>query len=77
MSLLYTDINRQLSLSEFSLREKALPKPPQETNSPPTPEEVALSRMIAGNPLLEELVSRLDLVSSQTGKQINKVNTII
>jgi hypothetical protein len=76
MSLLSTDITK---VKRLSLREVKLPAPevkvftPILVEKPPTDEEIAYSRLIAINPLLEELVERLDLVSIKTGERIRKV----
>jgi hypothetical protein len=88
MSLLSTDITK---VKRLSLREVKLPAPeirvepitPILVERPPTAEEIAYSNLVAINPLLEELVERLDLVSIKTGERIikvsnvNKVNRII
>jgi len=78
MSLLSTDITK---VKRLSLREVKLPAPevrvepitPILVERPPTDEEIAYSRLIAINPLIEELVERLDLVSIKTGERIKKV----
>jgi hypothetical protein len=74
MSLLSTDITK---VKRLSLREVKLPAPetkvepitPIQVESPPTDEETAYSRLIAINPLIGELVERLDLVSIATGER--------
>jgi len=78
MSLLSTDITK---VKRLSLREVKLPAPelrvepitPIQVERPPTDEEIAYSKLVAINPLLEELVERLDLVSIKTGERIRKV----
>lgn len=78
MNLLSTDITK---VKRLSLREVKLPAPevriepiiPILVEKPPTDEEIAYSKLVAINPLLEELVERLDLVSSTTGERIKKV----
>jgi hypothetical protein len=75
--LLSTDITK---VKRLSLKEIKAPYPPSSTNPPkelpPTEEEITFSRLVATNPLLEELVNRLDLVSSSTGERIRLVNTV-
>ena len=78
MSLLSTDIAKvkKLSLREVKLpttERKVEPITPILVERPPTDEEVAYSRLVAINPLIEELVERLDLVSIATGERIKKV----
>lgn len=78
MSLLSIDITK---VKRLSLREVKLPTTerivepitPILVEKPPTDEEIAYSRIVAINPLIEELVERLDLVSNTTGKRIKKV----
>jgi hypothetical protein len=78
MSLLSTDIAK---VKRLSLREVKLPTPerrvepitPILVERPPTDEEIAYSKLVAINPLIEELVERLDLVSITTGERIKKV----
>lgn len=78
MSLLSTDITK---VKRLSLREVKLPAPelrvepitPILVERPPTDEEIAYSRLVAINPLIAELVERLDLVSIKTGERIKKV----
>jgi len=43
---------------------------------PPTEEEIIYSKLVAKNPLLEDLVKALDLVSSITGERLRKVITV-
>ena len=77
MSLLSTDIAK---VKRFSLREVKLPTTerrvepitPILVERPPTDEEIAYSKLVAINPLIEELVERLDLVSEITGERIKK-----
>ena len=77
MSLLTTDITK---VKRLSLREVKLPAPevkpptPILVKRPPTGEEIAYSKLVAINPLIEKLVERLGLVSSTTGKRIRKVD---
>lgn len=78
MSLLSTDIAKvkRLSLREVKLpttERKVEPITPILVERPPTDEEIAYSKLVAINPLIEELVERLDLVSITTGERIKKV----
>jgi hypothetical protein len=78
MSLLSTDIAKvkRLSLREVKLpttERKVEPITPILVERHPTNEEIAYSRLVAINPLIEELVERLDLVSITTGERIKKV----
>lgn len=78
MSLLSVDITK---VKRLSLREVKLPAPevreePITPEKPPTGEEIAYSRLVAINPLIEELVETLDLVSCKTGERIRKVKVI-
>jgi hypothetical protein len=78
MPLLSTDITKvkRLSLKEVKLPTKEVkvePIIPILVEVPPTAEEIAYSRLVAINPLIEELVERLDLVSETTGERIKKV----
>ena len=78
MSLLSTDIAKvkRLSLREVKLpttERRVEPITPILVERPPTDEEIAYSRLIAINPLIEELVERLDLESITTGERIKKV----
>jgi hypothetical protein len=78
MSLLSTDITK---VKRLSLKEVKLPAPelrvepitPILVERPPSDEEIAYSKLVAINPLIEELVERLDLVSIKTGERIKKV----
>jgi hypothetical protein len=76
MSLLSTDIAK---VKRLSLREVRLPAPERrvepitQVEKPPTDEEIAYSKLVAINPILEELVECLDLVSETTGERIRKV----
>jgi len=76
-SLLNTDITKvkRLSLREVKLptTERRVDPPPIQVERPPTDEEIAYSKLVAINPLLEELVESLDLVSTITGERIKKV----
>lgn len=78
MSLLSTDIAKvkRLSLREVKLpttERRVEPITPILVERPPTDEEIAYSKLVAINPLIEELVERLDLVSITTGERIRKV----
>jgi hypothetical protein len=76
MSLLSTDIAkvRRLSLSGVKLPTVELRvEPITPIEKPPSDEEMAYSKLIAINPLLEKLVNSLDLVSIKTGDRIKKV----
>jgi hypothetical protein len=78
MSLLSTDITK---VKRLSLREVKLPAPelrvepitPIMVERPPSDERIAYSKLVAINPLLEELVDTFDLVSNTTGERIKKV----
>lgn len=78
MSLLSTDITR---VKRLSLREVKLPAPELRVEPitlsmaerPPSDEEITYSKLVAINPLMEELVKRLDLVSIKTGERIKRV----
>jgi hypothetical protein len=78
MSLLSTDITK---VKRLFLREVKLPAPelrvepitPILVERPPSDEEIAYSKLVAINPLIEELVDSLDLVSIKTGERIKKV----
>ena len=78
MSLLSTDITKvkRLSLREVKLPASEVrvePITPILVERPPSDEEIAYSKIVAINPLIEELVERLDLVSITTGERIKKV----
>ena len=78
MSLLNVDIAKvkRLSLREVKLpttERRVEPITPILVERPPTDEEIAYSKLVAINPLIEELVERLDLVSITTGERIKKV----
>jgi hypothetical protein len=76
MSLLSTDITkvRRLSLSGVKLPTVELRvEPITPIEKPPSDEEMAYSKLVAINPLLEKLVNSLDLVSIKTGDRIKKV----
>ena len=81
MSLRTVDLTK---LKKLSLREVKLPTPerkvdpitPTLVERPPTAEEITYSKLITINPLLEELVDRLDLISNTTGERIKKVELI-
>lgn len=75
MSLLSTDITK---VKRLSLREVKFPAPELSVDSiqverPPSDIEIAYSKLLAINPLLGDLVERLDLVSIKTGERIKKV----
>ena len=77
MSLLSTDITK---VQRLSLREVKLPTTERRVNTPilvdrpPSNEEIVYSKLAAINPLIEELVERLDLVSIKTGERIKKID---
>jgi len=78
MSLLSTDVTKvkRLSLGEVKLPATELrvePITPLQVERPPTDEEIAYSKLVASNPLLAELVGRLELVSRKTGERIKKI----
>ena len=78
MMLLSTDITKvkRLSLREVKLpttERRVEPITPILVERPPTTEEITHSKIVAINPLIEELVERLDLVSIDTGERIRKV----
>ena len=78
MSLLSTDITK---VKRLSLKEVKLPAPelrvepitPIQVERPPSDEEIAYSKLVAINSLLEDLVDSLNLVSETTGERIKKV----
>lgn len=78
MSLLSTDITK---VKRLSLREVKIPTPELRVEPitsttverPPSDEEIIYSKLVSSNPLIEELVEILDLVSIKTGKRIRKV----
>ena len=78
MGLLSTDITK---VKRLSLREVKLPTPelrvdpitPMLVEAPPSDEEIAYSKLVAINPLIEELVDSLNLVSIKTGERIKTV----
>jgi len=76
MSLLSTDITKVKRLSLKEIKPTTPPPPLPTKELPPTEEEITFSRLVATNPLLEELVNRLDLVSSSTGERIRLVNLV-
>ena len=77
MSLLSIDISK---VRRLSLREVKLPAPevrvepitPIQVERTLTEEEIVYNKLVAVNPLIEELVKRLDLVSTTTGERIEK-----
>jgi hypothetical protein len=79
MSLLSTDITKlkRLSLKEVklpALQQRIEPITPTHLERPPTVEEIVYSRLVAINPLIEDLVNRLQLVSTKTRERIKKVD---
>jgi len=76
MGLLSTNIT---NLNKLSLKDVVLKAPKQKVEfitplaveKPPTNEEIIYSRLIALNPIIKELVERLDLVSIINGDTIN------
>jgi hypothetical protein len=79
MSLLSTDISKvkRLSIKEAKLSGPELRVEPitfNKVETPPTAEEIAYSRIVAINPLIEDLVKGLDLVSCKTGQIIEKID---
>jgi hypothetical protein len=74
MSLLTTDLSKVKKLSLKGVRLPIKDKEPELTNYPPSPEEISYSKLVAINPLIEELVDRLNLVSNITGERIKKVD---
>lgn len=79
MSLLSTDITKVKRLSLLEVKLSAPEKrvefiTPPKIEFPPTAEEIAYSRIVAINPLIEELVKNLDLVSCKTGQIIEKID---
>lgn len=76
MSLLSIDIAK---LKRLPLKEVKLPAPELRVapailvERPQTDEDIAYSKLVAINPLIEELVERLHLVSEKTGERIRKV----
>ena len=81
MSLLSVDITKSKRLS---LREVKLPTPkrtvepttPILIEKPPTDEEIAYSKIAEINPLIDDFVGRLNLVSHKTGERIRKVELL-
>ena len=78
MSLLSIDITKvkRISLLEVKLpitERRVEPITPIFVERPSTNEEIAYSKLLAINPLLGELVERLELFSSTTGERIKKV----
>lgn len=74
MSLLSTDLRTVKKLSLKGVRLPIKDKEPEPTIYPPSPEEISYSKLVAINPLIEELVDRLNLVSNITGERIKKVD---
>ena len=76
MSLLSVDITkvRRLSLKEVKLpapERRVEPVTPIQVERTPTEEERTYSKLVAINPVLLELVERLDLVSIKTGERLH------
>jgi hypothetical protein len=79
MSLLSTDITKvkRLSLREVKIpttERRVEPITPILVERPPTEEEIAYSKIVAINPLIEMLVELLALRSIKTGERIKKVD---
>ena len=74
MSLLTTDLSKVKKLSLKGVRLPIKDKEPEPINYPPSPEEKAYSKLVDINPLIEELVNRLDLVSKTTEERIKKTD---
>jgi hypothetical protein len=74
MSLLSTDLRTVKKLSLKGVRLPIKDKEPEPTIYPPSPEEISYSKLVAINPLIEELVDRFDLVSNITGERIKIVD---
>jgi len=78
MGLFSTDITK---VKRLSLREVKLPTPelrieyitPILVERPPTDEEIAYSKLVAINPLIEELVECFNLISFTTGDRIKRI----
>ena len=76
MSLLSTDITKVKRLSLRDVKLPALEVDPItliQVERPPSEEEIAYCKLVAINPLIEELVDSLDLVSIKTVERIRKV----
>jgi hypothetical protein len=73
MSLRSVDITKvkKLSLGEVRLQAPEVAPEPTVIKKPPTEEEIAYRSLLAINPLLQELVNRLNLVSEITGEPIS------
>lgn len=72
------DISKLKILSSLDVK---LPAPevkiePMDGQYSPTDEETVYSKIIAINPLIEDLIKELDIVSSRTGEQIEKVKSM-
>jgi hypothetical protein len=78
MSLRSIDIAKvkRLSIREVKLQGVREVEAPIQVEKPPTEEETAYSKLVAINPLIEELVERLDLVSIKTGGRIRKIEVM-
>jgi len=78
MGLFSTDITK---VKRLSLRGVKLPTPelrieyitPILVERPPTDEEIAYSKLVAINPLIEELVECFNLISFTTGDRIKRI----
>lgn len=77
MGLLSKEITKvkRLSLKDVKPPLPMAPEPDIEVVEP-TPEEIAYTAMAAINPLLDELVGRLSLVSSRTGEPLRKAKNV-
>jgi len=80
MSLLSKDIAKVKGLDVKKITSPATerrvePPTPLQVERPPTDEEISYRRLVAINPLIDELVECLDLVSIKTGERIRKVET--
>lgn len=75
MDLLSVDIAKVKRLPLLEAKVTAPEIKVEPIDRPNTKEERAYSRLIAINPLIEDLVKGLDLVSSRTGERIKKTET--
>lgn len=75
MSLLLTDLSKVKKLSLRGVRLPIREIERKATIKALTSEEIAYSKLLQRNPLIEKLVEKLDLVSNTTGERIKKVNT--
>lgn len=70
--------SRKLSLKGFKLpiKERSIePTPPIQIDKPATAEDIAYSKLLNKNPLIGELVDKLNLVSLSTGEKLRAVET--